>query len=407
MRKTGLFDYLFKGRKNKEIIGEYFKLLNGYSPVFSTYDGGVYEMDLTRTAINSFATHCSKLKPEIEGSALKSLERTLQFKPNAFMDTTKFIARVATILECEHTAFIIPIEDGYGQLAGWYPLLPQHCEIIEYQKQVYLRYTFGNGERAAIEFERVGILTTHQYRDDIFGEDNSTMKPTMQLIHTSNEGIINAVKNSANIRFLAKVANLLKPEDIKKERARFTQDNLSSDNKSGMIIYDNKFSDVKAVESKPYTPNALQMQQIQENVCTHFGTNMDILQNKFNEDTWNAYYEGKIEPFALQLSLVMSNMTFTPRELAHGNAITFSANRLQYASNNTKLQVSTQLFDRGLLNRNSVMDIWNMAHVEGGDKYYIRKEYAEINELNSDNKQQLVIKEPVEPPQAAGGKGDE
>lgn len=216
MRKTGLFEYLFKGRKNKQIIGEYFKLLNGYSPVFSTYDGGVYEMDLTRTAINSFATHCSKLKPEVEGSALKSLERTLQFKPNAFMDTTKFIARVATILECEHTAFIIPIEDEYGQLAGWYPLLPQNCEIIEYQKQVFLRYTFGNGERAAIEFERVGILTTHQYKDDIFGEDNKTMQPTMQLIQTSNEGIINAVKNSANIRFWQKWQICLSQKILKK-----------------------------------------------------------------------------------------------------------------------------------------------------------------------------------------------
>lgn len=409
MRKTGLFNYLFKGRKNKEIIGEYFKLLNGYSPVFSTYDGGVYEMDLTRTAINSFATHCSKLKPEVEGSALKNLERTLQFKPNAFMDTAKFIARVATILECEHTAFIIPIEDEYGQLAGWYPLLPQNCEIIEYQKQVFLRYTFANGERAAIEFERVGILTTHQYKDDIFGEDNKTMKPTMQLIQTSNEGIINAVKNSANIRFLAKVANMLKPEDIKKERDRFTQDNLSSDNKSGMIIYDNKFSDVKPVESKPYTPNALQMQQIQENVCTHFGTNMDILQNKFNEDTWNAYYEGKIEPFAIQLSLVMSNMTFTPRELARGNAITFSANRLQYASNNTKLQVSTQLFDRGLLNRNGVMDIWNMAHVDNGDKYYIRKEYTEVSELDKHNKepQPVIITQQPQQTEPTAGQGPE
>ena len=68
-----------------------------------------------------------------------------------------------------------------------------------------------------------------------------------------------------------------------------------------MIIYDNKFSELKQVESKPYTPNALQMQHIQENVCTHFGTNMDILQNKFDENTWNAYYEGKIEPFAIQL----------------------------------------------------------------------------------------------------------
>ena len=86
-----------------------------------------------------------------------------------------------------------------------------------------------------------------------------------------------------------------------------------------------------------YTPNALQMQHIQENVCTHFGTNMDILQNKFDENTWNAYYEGKIEPFAIQLSLVMTNMSFTERERACGNAIFFSANRLQYASNATKL----------------------------------------------------------------------
>ena len=110
----GLFDYIFKQKQQKEITGQYFKMLNGYSPVFSTYDGGVYEMDLTRTAINCIATHCSKLKPEMQGSAMRRLERVLQFKPNSFMDTTKFIARVATILECEHTAFIAPIEDEYG-----------------------------------------------------------------------------------------------------------------------------------------------------------------------------------------------------------------------------------------------------------------------------------------------------
>ena len=77
-------------------------------------------------------------------------------------------------------------------------------------------------------------------------------------------------------------------------------------------------------------------------------------------------------------------MTFSDRELAHGNAITFTANRLQYASNATKLSISTQLFDRGLLNRNGVMDVWNMAHVEGGDKYYIRKEYTEVSELGKE-----------------------
>lgn len=210
------------------------------------------------------------------------------------------------------------------------------------------------------------------------------MRPTMQLIHANNQGIINGVKNSASIRFLARIANMLSPEDIKKERERFTEDNLSADNQSGMIIYDQKFTDVKQVDSKPFTVNAVQMGQINENVFNYFGTSAGIIQNKYTEDEWNAYYEGKIEPFALQLSLVMSNMTFTPREIAHGNAIVFTANRLQYASNQTKLNISTQLFDRGLLNRNGVMDIWNMAHVEGGEKYYIRKEYTEISQLGKE-----------------------
>ena len=382
-----------------QVIDSYFKMLNGYSPTFTSFNGGVYEMDLTRVAINSFATHCSKLKPEIEGSAHKRLERVLQYKPNYFMDTVKFIKRLATILAVENTAFIVPIEDEAGNLCGWYPIRPQRCEVVEAAGQVYLRYLFANGEYGAIEFERVGIMTDFEYSDDLFGEDNTTLKPTMQLIHTQNEGIINAVKNSANIRFLAKVANMLKPEDIKKERERFTEDNLSADNKSGMIIYDNKFSDLKQVESKPYTPNALQMQQIQDSVCTHFGTSMDILQNKFDENTWNAYYEGKIEPFAIQLSLVMTNMTFTKREIAQGNAIVFSANRLQYASNATKLQVSTQLFDRALLCRNDVMDIWNMAHVEGGEKYYIRKEYTEVSRLDDKKEEPKIVVQPIQPGQ--------
>lgn len=362
----------------------YFKMLNGYTPVFTNAPESVYEMEITRAAIHSFASFCSKLKPEVSGSAGKHLERMLQFKPNPFMDTSKFIYRIATILSVNNTAFIVPIEDYFGGIVGYYPLLPQNCEVLDVGGVAYLRYTFANGQRAAIEYDRVGVMTQFQYTDDFFGETNACLRPTMQLIHTQNQGIINGVKNSASIRFLAKIANMLAPEDIRKERKRFTEDNLSSDNQSGMIIYDQKFADVKQVDSKPFTVNALQMQQINENVFNYFGTSEAILQNKYKEDEWNAYYEGKIEPFALQLSLVMTNMTFSPREIAHKNAITFTANRLQYASNQTKLNISTQLFDRGLLNRNGVMDIWNMAHVEGGEKYYIRKEYAEVNELGKE-----------------------
>lgn len=380
----GVFETIFRRPRNNLVPTGYFKMLNGYTPVFTNAPESVYEMEITRAAIHSFATFCSKLKPEITGSAKKHLERTLQFRPNPFQDTTKFLYRLATILAVNNTAFIVPLEDEFGGIAGYYPLLPQNCEVLEVGGAPFLRYTFSNGQRAAIEFDRVGILTQFQYSDDFFGEDNRALRPTMQLIHANNQGIINGVKNSASIRFLARIANMLSPEDIRKERERFTEDNLSADNQSGMIIYDQKFADVKQVDSKPFTVNAVQMGQINENVFNYFGTSAGIIQNKYTEDEWNAYYEGKIEPFALQLSLVMSNMTFTPREIAHGNAIVFTANRLQYASNQTKLDISTQLFDRGLLNRNGVMDIWNMAHVEGGEKYYIRKEYTEVSQLGKE-----------------------
>ena len=297
------------------------------------------------------------------------------------MDTSKFLYRTATILSVQNTAFIVPVENEVGDLIGYYPVMPSRCEVLDHNGKPYLRYTFTNGQRAAIEFERVGILTNFQYKDDFFGESNAAFRPTMELINMQNQGIINGVKNSASIRFLAKIANMIKPEDITKERERFTADNLSPDNQSGMVIYDAKFADVKPIESKAFVVNAAQMQQINENVFDYFGTNVHILQNDYTEDQWNAYYEGKIEPFAIQLSLVMSNMTYSVREQSFGNAIYFTANRLQYASNKTKLEISTQLFDRGLINRNGVMDIWNMAHVENGDKYYIRKEYAEVSEL--------------------------
>lgn len=378
----GLFENLFKRPKATENFQGYFKMLNGYTPAFTTYNGGIYEMEITRAAIHAFATHCSKLQPEMQGSAYKNLGKKMQTKMNPFMDTTKFLYRTATILAVDNNAFIIPIMDDTGEyITGYYPIRPAMTEIMQDNKgNPWLRYTFSNGQKAAIEFSRVGIVNQYQYNNDIFGETNNALNPTMQLIDTHNQGIIEGVKQSATIRFMARLANVYKSEDIAKERKRFTEENLSADNNSGVLMFDNKYADVKQVESKPFIVDAEQAKAIQANVFNYFGVNEDILQNKFNEDTWSAYYEGKIEPFAIQLSLVMSNMTFTERELAQGNKLMFTANRLQYASNKTKLRIVTQLFDRGFLTHNQGREIFNMSSIKDGDKYYIRLEYGEVGE---------------------------
>lgn len=377
----GLFEKIFKRPSMQEVRG-YFKTLSAYTPVFTTYDGGVYEMELTRAAIHAFATQCSKLKPEIRGNAYKELGKKLQFKPNPFMDTTKFLYRLATILCVQNTAFIVPVMDETGEyITGYYPILPSMCEVVEYQGQPWLRYTFSTGQKAAIEFEKVGIMTLFQYKNDFFGENNAALYPTMQLMHTQNQGIIEGVKNSANIRFLAKLTGLFKSTDIAAERKRFTEENLSAENNSGVLIFDNKYADVKQIVSRPFIVDSSQVEHIKNNVFSYFGVNEKILQNSFTEDEWNAFYEGKIEPFAIQLSLVMSNMTFTEREIAFGNQIIFTANRLQYASNQSKLNIVTQLFDRGFLTHNEGREIFNMTPIDDGDRYFIRKEYAEVKNL--------------------------
>jgi hypothetical protein len=105
--------------------------------------------------------------------------------------------------------------------------------------------------------------------------------------------------------------------------------------------------------------------------------NEDVLQNKTFGDSWSAFYEGAIEPFAIQFSEVASKMLFTPRERTQGSGLYATANRLQYLSNADKLNVSSQMADRGIMSINEIRDIWNLPPVEGGDIRIMRGEYKD------------------------------
>ena len=122
------------------------------------------------------------------------------------------------------------------------------------------------------------------------------------------------------------------------------------------------------------------MKVIQDNVYEYFGVNEDVLQNRAYGDKWAAFYEGAIEPFAVQFSEVVTKMLFTLREQSQGNMVMATANRLQYLSNSEKLNVSSQMLDRGIMSINDVREIWNLPPVEGGDVRIIRGEYWNADE---------------------------
>ncbi len=374
----GILDFrtLRKKEKMEKGIEEYFRMMNAYIPRFTSFEGGLYEMELTRAAVHSFATHVSKLKPETRGANNGKLERTLQYRPNALMDTKKYLYRIATVYMVDNTAFIAPLYDYAGRVVGYYPLASNKCRIVNYDGQMYLQYSWGDGRRSAIELEKAGILTQMQYMDELFGTSNACLNPTLNLMSTQNQGIIEGVKNSASLRFLAKLAQTLKPEHMRSERERFREENLGAENNNGVLLFDQKYEEIKQIQSTPYSVPEAQAKMIRDNVYDYFGTNEKILRNEYSSNEWNAYYEGKIEPFAIELSLVHTNMTFSDHEVAFGNEIIFTANRLQYLTNAEKLNTVTQLFDRGFLTHNQGLEIFNMSPIEGGDKHYIRKEYG-------------------------------
>lgn len=380
----GLFDKIFGNRPKPK--GEYegfFKLLNGYIPQFTSRVGGVYESELIRAAINARATHISKLRVETFGAAKPALQNKLKHGPNEFQTWSQFLYRLSTILDVNNTAFITPVWDEFGAISGVYTPLPSKCEVVQYDGVPYLRYEFSNGEKATVELEYCGVMTKYQYKDDLFGETNNALYPTMDLIHIQNQGIEEGVKSAATYRFMAQLSNFAKAEDLAKERQRFTQENLAADaNGGGLLLFPNTYTNIKQVDVKPWVVDAEQMKAIKDNVFDYFGVNEGVLTNQVYGDAWCAFYEGAIEPFAIQFSEVMTKMLFTFREQSAGCKVMATANRLQYMSNLDKLRVAAQMADRGLMTRNELREIFNLPPLDDdiGNTLPARGEYYNVGD---------------------------
>jgi len=384
----GLFERLFPKKQAELSRAEStFKMLTGYSPVFHDWRGSIYESALVRSAIDSLARNISKLNIDIVGSAKPALLTKLKNAPNAFQTWSQFMYRLATIFYIHNTAFIVPVFDVYGDITGYFPVLPEKCEIVESKGVLYLRYTFYDRQTAAIELSQCICMTRFQYKSDFFGENNNALTPTMEILKTQEEGIKEGIKSAASFRFMARLTNFSKTNDLKNERDRFVAANFAEE-AGEVLLFPNTYADIKQIDSKPFLIDAEQMNLISKNVYQYFGVNEDVIMNKAYGDAWSAFYEGAIEPFAIQFSEAMTNTVFTQKEKAQGSYIMATANRLQYMSNNDKLNVSAQMADRGLMTRNEIRQIWNLPPLpdDVGNTLPIRAEYINLQgETNNDN----------------------
>lgn len=383
----GLFEKLFPKKTTANIPFERWETLTAYKAAFTTWRGEIYEFDQVRSAIDCLARNTAKLRPEMTGTAKRTMRTAIKSQPNPYQTWYQFLYRTRTIWEMQNNAIIVPILDEYDQTVGMFSALPSECEVVSYKGTEYLRYRFYGNKHAAIELDRCGIITKHQYKDDIFGAKNTALNGTCDLLDLNRQAIKEAIKNCSTFRFMGRMGNFAKDTDIAAERKRVKDANLN-DKEGFLLLFSNLIDDVKQVDVKPFTIDEKQMALINSNVEKYYGVSTDAIKSELVGDKAAAFYEGSIEPFAIQLSEVVTKMLFTQTERNIGNAFYLTANRIQFMTNADKLNISSSMADRGLMTINEIREIWNLPPVEGGDRLIARGEYYYMDPTADPSKQE-------------------
>lgn len=372
MKTTGIIDRFFK----KQQIRSGTKLIAEPTASFTSYCGDAYANDIYRGAVDAIARNAGKLKgshviryadhKKVDGDC--KLNRILQVRPNPYMSAYDFLYKMVTHYYLYNNSFAYINRDGKGGLTGVYPITATHVEMLsDTLNNLYCRFYFKSGKQVILPYCDIIHLRRNFNSDELLGDDNSALFPALELAHTQNEGIINGIKTSANIRGVLKFTQVMAPSKLKEEKENFMKDYLQINNDGGVVATDQKM-DYIPIESKPVIPTAENTKSIQDKIYNYLGITERIVNSSYTEDEFSAFYESTIEPIAVSLSMEFTSKIFNDREQAFGNSILFESGRLQFTSNKTKVNLIKELMPYGLLTVNQALEILNLPGVEDGDQ---------------------------------------
>lgn len=377
----GLFDRF----KNKTVTVSKYKLITDEGDGFYAWNGNLYQSDIIRAAIRPKARAIGKtvgkhIRETIRADGSKEIKvnpevymRFLLEEPNPYMTGQILQEKLAVQLELNNNAFAYINRDENGYPIEIYPITATNVDAVQNNAgELFLKFILKNGRTVNFRYTDVIHLRKDFNTNEIFGDSPAkALMPLMEIVNTTDQGIVKAIKNSNVIRWLLKFTQSLRPEDLKKQTKQFVDDYLNIESESvGAAATDAK-ADAIQVEPKDYVPNATQMDKTTQRIYSFFNTNIKIVQGSYNEDEWISYYEASVEPDIIQLAGEYTRKLFSRRERGYGNKIIFESSNLTFASMQTKLNL-VQFVDRGIMNPNEVRAVLNMAPREGGDEYVRR-----------------------------------
>ena len=379
----GIFQNLFKSiRPEQKLTYSTFQELGTFKSTFGSFGGDIYASDDVRTCIRALAEHTSKANPKCN---VKNIQDLLELRPNKFMNGKDFLAKMRNILEVKNTAFAFIDRDNKGNVIAIYPIPYQTFSSVENNGRLYVQFNFEGNARnmLVVPWEDLIVLRKDYLKSDVAGEGNGPLLGTLDVIGTMDKGLQNAVKSTANLRGILKsTKGMLSPETLKANRDQFVNDYMSISNQGGIASLDST-QEFKEINLKPTTATADEMNAFRDRVYRYFGVNEKIIKSSYSESEYDAFYESRIEPFLVALSLELTYKIFTERERAFGNRIWYESNRLQFASAKTKISMSA-LVDRGLLTPNEFRQLFNLEPYEGGDEFVLRLDTAKTGDTAND-----------------------
>ena len=282
-----------------------------------------------------------------------------------------------------NNSFVYIQKDNDLKVTGLYPLDFNEVKLYEYKDKIWVKFKFGRSKERFVPYADCIHLTRFVGQDGLFGGSSLPIRKVLDIKHILDEGIINAIKTTQSIKGVIKSTKaMLKPEDVKKMRDQFVQDFIDSrGNKSGIGGLD-ATTDFTPVKIEPTTASDSQMKSIDNKILNYFGVSENIIQSNYSEDEWNAFYESVLEPIGLQMSLEFTNKLFTPTEKNFGNEILFESNRLQYASNKTKIELIR--YASNILTINEQREVFNLSPINNGDVFMIDQNHEVNNEIGGE-----------------------
>lgn len=384
--KRSLFNMIF-GNKNQTntVTKTELQLLSGYNAKFTTINSNIYDSKVARQCIDRIATHCAKLIPKhIQDSIGNNIKGEINFmlqnEPNPIMNTFDFIYKTISMLYTDSNAFVYIAKDRDGFITGFYPILAMNYDLLQDQtNKIYLQFKFVNGKQYTLPYLELIHLRLFYNQNDIFGTNNKILLTDLESAHTASEGIKNAIKTSNNLKGIIKYDAVLKEKDIKASKDAFVKDFLNLENESGIAAIDGK-GDFKEINLKPITLDKDQLERVNYNIFDYFGISDKIVNNSYNAEEWNAFFEGVIEPRAIQMSGAFTNKIFSYQARKEGHKIVFTTNRLQYASLSNKINLIKVAGAFGLLTKDDGREILDMAPLGGEEG---KKILQSLNNIDS------------------------